>query len=80
MENLKWLYVEISFDPKERRIVVMDLVDTNNEPAMMTRSVRGVDKCWAEIKASFSASWTWANALAPIEAAGLKTHHWCRMD
>lgn len=70
----------MSFDPAEKKIVVLDLVDQNNEPAMMTRSVRGVAKCWEEIKANFSASWTWANATAPIEAAGIKTHYWCRVD
>lgn len=55
-------------------------VDTNNEPAMMTRSKKGITEVWEKIRSEFSASWTWSNATKPIEDAGIKTHYWCRVD
>ena len=80
MNTLKGLYVEIQYHENEKQIVILDLVDTNNEPAMMTRSKRGIEQVWEKIRSEFSASWTWSNAIKPIEDAGIKTHYWCRVD
>ena len=78
--RLSGLYIDVTFDPTEKSLVVLDLVDTNNEPAMMSRSKKGIEKCWEQIRSEFSSSWTWANITAIIESHGIKMHHWCRMD
>lgn len=80
MNRLSWLYVDITWDPAEKSLVVLDLVDKNNEPAMMSRSKRGIEKCWDQIKTDFSSSWTWSTVDKIIEAHGIRMHHWCRMD
>ena len=80
MNRLSGLYVDILWNPTDRVVTVLDLVDTNNEPAMMTRSKRGVDALWTRLSTEFSSSWTWSNVQAIVEASGVKTHHWCRMD
>lgn len=36
--RLSGLYIDITWGPVEKSLVVLDLVDTNNEPAMMSRS------------------------------------------
>ena len=58
----------------------MDLVDTNNEPAMMTRSKRGVEALWQRLSTEFSSSWTWEAVQELIDASGVQTHYWCRVD
>lgn len=78
--RLSGLYIDITWDPVEKSLVVLDLVDTNNEPAMMSRSKKWIEKCWQEIQATFSSSWTWSVVQKIIETHGIKMHHWCRMD
>ena len=78
--RLSWLYVDILWNPTDRVVTVLDLVDTNNEPAMMTRSKRGVKDLWSRLSTEFSISWTWASVQKIVDESGIKTHHWCRMD
>lgn len=80
METLKNEKVFVEYRESEKEIFARDLTDQYNEPAMYTKSKRGLAKAWEAVKAQFNESTTMSGVLHILWDKNIKTHSWCMMD
>jgi len=78
MQN-KYCAIEYREDRKE--IFMRDLTDMNNEPAIYTKSKRGIKNAWAAIVAAWNDETRMGDISRDIfPAHNIKYHYWCMMD
>ena len=80
MEELKNAKCAVMYRPDKKEILIRDLVDTMNDPAMYNKTKRGIAKVWEEIKATWTEDTTLFRVAETLNARGIRTHYWCMVD
>lgn len=71
----------VEYDNTRKDIFVRDLTDHYNEPAMYTKSKRGLKNAWAEIQATFIPAKTTLHEISNIfDKYKIKHHYFCCVD
>lgn len=70
--------VEYREDDKE--IFARDLTDHYNEPAMYTKTKRGLRNVWAALVLAWNENITMHDVIELCREYGIRTHYWCMVD
>lgn len=80
MTKLQNNLVSIEIKEDEKDIFALDLTDHYNEPAMISRSKRGIEKAIDAIKESFSEKTRLYDVISILQKNNVRTHCWCMVD
>ena len=79
-ESLKNDKVSIDYREDEKEIFARDLTDHFNDPAIYTKTKRGVPKAWGEFKVIFSPETSMHDLITFLQDRNIRTHYWCMVD
>jgi hypothetical protein len=77
------VYAEFRVDSNGRKeIFARDLTDLHNEPAIYTKTVRGIDKAWTAILATnlILTDMSLSDVNSVLREHKVRTHYWCMVD
>jgi hypothetical protein len=73
-------FVHVRYSERDRDIFAQDKVDRNNEPCVMSRSKRGLEKAWLALVEKFNEETRLGSVSQLLQSQGIRTHYWCAVD
>ncbi len=70
----------VEYDPERKEIFARDLTDTFNEPAIYSKTKRGIRAAWDELTKTFTPETRLHDVVKTLEAKNIRTHYWCMVD
>lgn len=70
----------VEYRPEEKEIFARDLTDHYNDPAMFTKTKRGIRNAWAAIVLTWHDDMTMHDVINILGEYKIRTHYWCMVD
>jgi hypothetical protein len=77
MQNSK---CAIEYRENDKEIFARDLTDRFNEPAIYTKTKRGLRNAWVSIQLTWNDNTTMHDVLTILQANKIRCHYWCMVD
>jgi hypothetical protein len=80
MNTLKNSKCLVEYNPERKEIFARNLTDTYNDPAMYSKTKRGIKGAWIDLEAAFNENTTMHDVAGLLAARNIRTHSWCMVD
>ena len=80
MERLENEKIAIEYSEERKEIFARDKTDRFNDPAIYTKTKRGVPKAWVEFKKEFTEGKSMHDLITFLQERNIRTHYWCMVD